>query len=260
MAKRKRKHTIRNTLIYLSVILALSALAYVNRQVESFLSEKIATFELKDIKIHGNKILTHQQVLHLCGVKPGEKYLKIKAKKIAQRLMRSPFVKSATAVYSLPATLHITIIERQPIAFVWAKKLILVDEEGRLLPFPKIKDFTWDLPLIYGIHKLGGQIGEKSHSEKLIKAIEVLKYVKFLQSPLWSLIAGIDLKSPEMLEISLIRGGAKVRCNFQNYQDELYVLSMYVQNYLNWDQLADIEYIDLRFNDRLILKNRKKQG
>ena len=74
------------------------------------------------------------------------------------------------------------------------------------------------------------------------------------------MIAAVELGPKNILEISLIRGGAKVRCNFQDYQNELYVLNLYVQNYLNWDRLAEIEYIDLRFNDRLILKNKKKQG
>ncbi len=260
MSRRRKKHTLRNTLIYLSVIVVLSGLAYVNRQVEAYLSKRIATFELKNIKINGNRILTREQVLKLCGVKPGEKYLTVKPTQIARSLMHSPFVKNAAAVYSLPSTLRISVQERDPIAFVFKDNLVLIDAEGVLLPFPKIPAYSWNLPVIKASGEELGQLGQVTKSTRLLKTVEVLKYIKFMKSPLWSMIASIELKPEEMLEISLIKGGAKVRCNFEDYQNELYVLNLYVQNYLDWEQLAEIEYIDLRFEDRLILKNKKKQG
>lgn len=259
MARRK-KHTLRNTLIYLSVIIVLSGLAYVNRQVEAYLSKRIATFELKNIKISGNHILTREQVLKLCGVKPGEKYLTVKPTQIAKSLLRSPFIKSASAVYSLPSTLRISVQERKPIAFVFKEKLFLIDEQGVLLPFPQIAGYSWNLPVIKANDEAIGQPGQVTKSVNLLRTIEVLKYIQFMKSPLWSMVAAVELTPKNVLEISLIRGGAKVRCNFQDYQNELYVLNLYVQNYLNWDRLAEIEYIDLRFDDRLILKNKRKQG
>ncbi len=260
MAKRKNKHALRNTIIYLAVILGLSALAYLNRQLESYFAGRISTFELKNIKVHGNAMLSRQQILSLCGVKPGEKYLTVKPTEIARKLLRSPFVKAASVAYSLPSTLHITVVERKPIAFVWQNGLQLIDEEGVRLPFPKISGYTWNLPLIVGLPKTSEKVGHKTKVTKLLKAVEILQYIKFMDSPLWSMIASLDLSNPKMLVISLIRGGAKVRCNYQDYQNELYVLNLYLQNYLDWDRLADIEYIDLRFADRLILKNKRKQG
>ena len=260
MARRKRKHTVRNTLIYLLVIATLSGLAYVNKQVEAYLTTRLATFEVKNIKIHGNKILNREQVLRLCGVKPGEKFLKVKPVEIARQLLKSPFIKTASAVYSLPSTLHISLQERKPIAFVLKQKLYLIDAEGVLLPFPRISGYTWNLPLINGLHEKIGQPGQLTKSVRLLKAVEILKYIQFMKSPLWSMVAALNMEDDKVLEISLIRGGAKVRCNYEDYQNELYVLNIYVQNYLNWDHLAEIEYIDLRFEDRLILKNKKKQG
>ncbi len=259
MARRK-KHSLRVTLIYLAVITTLSLLAYMNKTVEKFFENRISTFELKDIKIHGNSALSRQDVLRLCGVKPGEKFLTIKPSDIAQKLLSSPFVKSASAVYSLPSTLHISLEERKPAAFVYNQKLLLVDREGVILPIPETSGHSWNLPLIYGFDGSIGKIGERTSSEQILKAIEVLEYVRFIRSPLLPMIAAIDVSNKKMMNLSLIKGGAKVRFDYRGYQDELYVLSRYIRNYLNWDQLADIDYIDLRFEDRLIIKNKKKQG
>ncbi len=260
MARRKKKGTLRATLIYLSIIAVLSLLAYMNRHIEHFLSEQVATFEVKNIKIHGNRALTRSQILLLCGVRPGEKFVTLKPVDIARKLLQSPFVKSASAVYSLPSTLHINVVERQPIAFVYDRQLLLLDEQGVVLPLPKSPGHVWNLPFIYGFKGSVGAIGKKTVSADVQKAIEVLQYVRFIKSPLWPLIAALDVSDAKTLQLSLTRGGARVRLNYDQYQDELYVLTLYIENYLSLDQLAEIEYIDLRFKDRLIVKNKKKQG
>ncbi|RMD59791.1 FtsQ-type POTRA domain-containing protein [Candidatus Parcubacteria bacterium] len=259
MAKRK-KRTLRNTLIYLGFLILLSILAYANRQIEHFLADRVATFELRNIRIHGLEVLTRGQVLDLCGLKPGEKLLTIKPSQIARRLLKSPFVKSASAVYSLPATLHITVQERRPLAFVPAKELYLIDEQGVLLPLPRMSGTSWNLPVIH-LPNLGHlQVGERVSDPRLRQLVDILRYIRLMPSPLWSMVATIEWRDDRQLQLALIRGGARVRCNLDDYQEELYALGLYVQNYLDWEQLADLEYIDLRFQDRLILKNRHTQG
>ncbi len=256
MAKRKT-HRIRSTFIFLGIIVLLSLLAYANRQIETFMENRISEFRLHNIRIHGNSILGRQDILNLCGVKPGAKYLKIKPALIARKLRRSPFIKSASATYSLPSTLHITVQERRPIAFVYDDRLRLIDDEGVLLPIPKNRHRVWDLPLIQGFSGSAGQTGQRTEQAKILKAVEVLQYVRFIKSPVNPIIAAIDVQNPKTMYLTLVKGGARVRFDGQKYQDELYVLSQYIQNYLNWAQLADIEYIDLRFADRLIIKNKR---
>ncbi|RLD13237.1 hypothetical protein DRI50_07565 [candidate division KSB1 bacterium] len=254
---RRKKHGFRATLIFLGVIVILSLLAYANQKVEAFLENRVSEFRLRNIRIHGNSALTRQDILNLCGVKPGAEYLKIKPNLVTAKLLRSPFIKSASAVYSLPSTLHITVQERRPIAFVYDGALRLVDEEGVVLPVPKGARHVWNLPVIDGFKGSAGIIGQKTKQDKILKAVEVLQYVRFIKSPLNPLIAAIDVNNPKALYLTLIKGGARVRFDAQNYQEELYVLTQYIQNYLDWNKLADIDYIDLRFSDRLIVKNKR---
>ena len=254
---RRKKHSIRATLIFLGIVVALSLLAYANKNVEAFMQNRVSEFRLRNIRIHGNSALTRQDILNLCGVKPGQGYLKIKPALITRKLMRSPFIKSASAVYSLPSTLHITVEERRPIAFVYDGKLRLVDDEGVILPIPKGTRHVWNLPVIQGFSGSAGTVGMRTTQAKILKAVEVLQYVRFIKSPLNPIIAAIDVSNPKTMYLTLTKGGARVRFDGRKYQDELYVLTQYIRNYLNWKQLADIEYIDLRFADRLIIKNKR---
>ena len=54
----------------------------------------------------------------------------------------------------------------------------------------------------------------------------------------------------------MVKGGAKVRINRTEYEKELYVLQNYIKSYLDWSDLAQIDYIDLRFKDQLIVKKK----
>ncbi len=70
------------------------------------------------------------------------------------------------------------------------------------------------------------------------------------------LISEINMSNKKYLELILVRGGTKIRINRKNYEKELYILQNYVANYLDWNDLAVIDYIDLRFNKQLIVKNK----
>ncbi len=259
MGKRK-KHTVRATLIFLGIVIGLSLLAYANQKIEAFMQNRVSSFRLRNIKIHGNSALSKEDILTLCGVKPGEKYVQIKPSLLAQKLTRSPFVKAASVVYSLPATLHITVDERKPIAFVYDGTLRLIDGEGVLLPIPATSSHVWNLPVISGFKGPAGATGKAVTNRQILKAVEVLQYVRFIKSPLWPLIASVEAGQKNSMYLSLIKGGAKVHFDTQNYQEELYVLTQYIQNYLDWKELARIDYIDLRFANRVIIKNKKTRS
>ena len=138
MNRRGRKK-IRAMLLYLAVILVLTLIAWGYRWIEDQLQHSLATFELANIEIRGNDLLSRQDVLVLCGLESAEqKLLTVKPAAVVKKLKASPYIKAAGVVRSLPATLRIRIVERQPVAFVYGRGLNLIDAEGVLMPVPKI--------------------------------------------------------------------------------------------------------------------------
>jgi len=255
---KRRKKSLRTSLVYIGLIITLSFLAYVYREINVYLQEGLASFRLQDIEINGNHLLSRSDVLQLCGFKKGQtKLMEISPSQIAIRLKESPYVFSAGAVRSLPATLRITIKERRPIAFIYGHGLNLIDDQGVLLPVPR-KNIRWSLPFITGVQTATlGTLGEKTPSAKALKAIEILEYLQFIKSPLYQVIAEINVKDPSDIHLRLIKGGAEVRLETAHYQDNLFVLSEYFDHYLNWNRLAAIRYFDVRFKDQLIIKGKK---
>ena len=253
---RKVKKSIKNSFNYLIIIIVLSILAFFYKGVKSELEGRLSLFKVKEIEVKGNKILSRSDILSLCAVKNDDKLLKISIAEVVRRLERSPYIKKAVAVKSLPAKLRITVTERRPIAFIYGRGLNLIDAEGYLMPVRKSKR-AWNLPFITGITEPLGRIGKRTTSKKALLGTEILQYVDLMDSALREAIAEVNLSGSKSINLRLIKGGAAVKIDPLEYRDNLFVLSEYLQRYMNWEKLAQIDYFDVRFSDQIIIKKKK---
>jgi cell division protein FtsQ len=253
---RRKKRAMRNGFFYILIIAALSVAAYGYQWIDSYLQESLTTFKLVDIEINGNEILSRQEILNLCGLEEdGSQLLTIKPPDVVKRICNSPYVKAATAVRSLPSKLRITILERKPIAFIYGRGLNLIDEDGVLIPVP-YNSTRWNLPFISGVDESLGALGHKSVSEKALQGAEIVSYLRMIPSSLNEMISEVDVSRDDYIMLKMIRGGAEVRIDKENYQENLFILNQYFEKYLEWNQLPMFEYVDVRFKDQLIIKNK----
>lgn len=254
--KKRTRKSIRNGLIYVSLILLLSVFAYGYKWLNRYLQDKLTTFELVQIEIKGNHILSRNDVLGLCGVKPGEKLLTVKPNEVVNKILKSPYVKAASAVRSLPATLRIRIVERKPLAFIYGRGLNLIDDDGYLLPVPR-RPQRWNLPFITGVKESLGTLGSRTRSKQAMRAVKVLAFINYMGPLLKEVVAEINVERKDYLQLVLIRGGARIKLDYENYQDNLFVLSEYLNKYFDWDMLPQVNYMDVRFANQLIVKHKK---
>lgn len=222
------------------------------------MQDRLSDFRLVDIEISGNHILSRSDILLLCGLQPGEgRLLAVKPAQVEEKLRHSHFIKAVSVVRSLPSKLRITILEREPIAFIYGRGLNLIDEEGCLMPVPS-KKIRWNLPHIVGIKESLGNMGEKTSSAQALKGVEIVAHMRMTPSALNEMVSDIDFSHRDYLCLRLIRGGAEVRIDEHNYALNLFILRQYLEKYLQWDDLDNIKYVDVRFTNQLIYK--EKQG
>jgi cell division septal protein FtsQ len=194
------------------------------------------------------------KILNICGFASNkDKEIKINIDKVAANLMEYKYIKGISITKRPPKILNITVEEFSPVAFIYGKGLNLIDSEGMLIPIPDAQ-IIWDLPLISGLRQGLGQLGSKTVAGDAYLALEVVRYLEEENPLLSSMISEIDLSHRKTIELHLIKGGAKIRVNRESFYKELFVLKNYIANYLDWGQLANIEYIDLRFENQLIVK------
>lgn len=75
-------------------------------------------FEVRRVRVEGNRRLSDAEVARLTGVRAGENILTLSTGRIERSIMRSPWVGSASVERSLPSTVVVLVRERTPVAWV----------------------------------------------------------------------------------------------------------------------------------------------
>jgi cell division protein FtsQ len=238
------------------VLIVLYAMIHGINEIVGLGQDKMENFKAEIVEITGNEILSSENIKELCDYDfSNSSTEEINLEKIAESLMKSDFIKGVSITKRLPRTLNITVDERKPIAFIYGRGLNLIDNEGFLMPIPKIKK-SWDLPFISGISESLGKLGNKTTSSQALKAVALVSHLQCNDNLMLGLISEINMNHSRIFELIMIKGGAKIKINRNEYEKELYVLQSYIKSYFDWDDLTQIEYIDLRFKDQLIVKKK----
>jgi cell division septal protein FtsQ len=210
------------------------------------------TLQVSHLQVRGHHRLSTGEVLALVDGLRGQNILTIRISDWQQKLLASPWVESATIRRVLPATLEIMIHERAPMGigrlgtslYLVDAKGVIVDEYG-----PAYADI--DLPIIDGLAAApseGGAVIDVARTEFAARVISALAARPEL-AKLVSQIDVSDLHDAVVIlddDTALLRlGDSEFTARLQQYVD--------LQPTLR-ERLAGIDYVDLRFDERLYVR------
>ena len=213
------------------------------------------SLQIGHIVVRGHERLSTGEVLALVDGLRGENILAVSLEHWQQKLLASPWVESATMRRVLPATVEIAIDERRPMGigrigtalYLIDGKGVIIDEYG-----PAYADI--DLPIIDGLAASpqgGGSMVDITRAEfagRVIGALasrpEIAKQVSQLDvSNLHDAVAILD-GDPVLLRL----GESDFVARLQQYLDLAPALR---------ERLHAIDYVDLRFDERLYVRPAK---
>ena len=105
-----------------------------------------------------------------------------------------------------------------------------------------------------------GKLGDNTNTDKRVETNPVFIHIRDHSILLNGLISELNPSNSDYYEIFLVKGGAKIRLSKPNYKKELHILRGFLTDYFDWAKLEKVEYIDLRFKDQLVLKERERKG
>ena len=108
-----------------------------------------AGFQVADITVTGRRRTPTDQLVSALGTRYGDPILGLDIAAARARIEALPSVRAAAIERRLPGAIHLSIVERQPVA-LWQtdKTFVLVDRDGHRIP-GAIEGFE-DLPLVVG--------------------------------------------------------------------------------------------------------------
>jgi cell division protein FtsQ len=211
-----------------------------------------STLQISHLQVRGTERLSTGEVLSLVEGLRGQNILAAGLGEWQEKLLSSPWVESATIRRVLPSTLEITVHERQPMGvgrlgtamYLIDAKGVIVDEYG-----PSYADL--DLPIIDGLGsppRDGGSLIDAARAEfaaRVIAALaarpDIAKRVSQLDvSDLHDAVAILD-GDPALLRL----GDTDFVARLQQYIDLAPTLH---------ERLTAIDYVDLRFDERLYVR------
>ena len=197
---------------------------------------------IKNISLIGNKHLTDEEIKALAGINVNEDLFTVSNKKICERLIKSPWIRSVNVRKEFPATLSLSIEEAVPFALLdMNNRLFLIDEKGKLLEELKDDSIPF-LPII-----TGDPFKEREGFLEALKLVKVMNDKNFASER-----DHIEIVIKKPHELMATVDGNIVKIGSGGYEEKL-VRFIELEDYIKKIGVP-VDYIDLRFANKAIVK------
>jgi cell division protein FtsQ len=208
--------------------------------------------KIDHIVVSGNHRLAAADVLSMLGGLRGENIVLSDLNRWRDRLVGSPWVRDATFRRSLPSTVEVVVAEREPLGIGRQKgQLFLVDERGGVIDAygPQYADL--DLPIIDGL-TVGSNAGDVDGRGEL--AARVIQAIR-TKPGLAKRLSQVDVTDQHNAAVILNGDQAVIYVGDDRFVPRL-------ESFLDLAsavraRVAEIDYVDLRFDDRIYVRPAK---
>jgi cell division protein FtsQ len=252
--RRKRIRSLfRNIFRLLLILIIVSFLGFLGKCFYEFLHTSQG-FEVEEIDIQGLKRLKEKEVRDILSLALPQNIFALELKEAKEKIETHPRIKEVIIYRRPPKKVVIQVREREPVALISQKNSFL-GIDSLCVPFPLIEPLKEiDLPLITGVAKNEIIIGyDSSNSTKLKMALDILKTICSLKGDLYSQVSEINVE--DGITLYTTKGATRVRMGKEDFRDQLLNLQG-VLIHLSKEKRG-AEYIDLRFKNKVIVKERK---
>ncbi len=195
-------------------------------------------FDLKKVIVHNNITLSNSDVMDLSGIRKGTRIMDIDKNDVVKRLVSNPEIEDASVKTIYPATVVIKVRETMPIAVLnHSNGLKYIGRKGEILSGKRPSDY--DLPII------SGEADEET-VQFLNTALNISPFIYHRISEIQNTGKGIEL--------FLINNSAHVVVGKEEFDKKIIVLDNFLKEEYGSVSFSNVEYIDLRFDRQVVLK------
>ena len=207
--------------------------------------------QIDTIVVSGNHRLASDQVLAALNGLRGENIVLSDLHSWRERLLTSRWIQDATFRRSLPSTVEVVVAERDPIGMARVKgHLFLVDEQGTMIDEYGPQYANFDLPIIDGLITADKAVSDNDHerAELAARVIVALRPKPNLARRL----SQVDVTDAHNAAVILNGDPAVIYVGEERFAER-------IESYLDvsaalHERVPDIDYVDLRFDDRIYVR------
>lgn len=213
---------------------------------------------VRRIRVHGNVKLSVGEVQALMRGLQGSNILTLNLARYRSRLLESPWVAEVALRRVLPSTVDVYVSERRPFGLCrLGNQLYLIDRDGTVMDEfgPQYAEF--DLPIVDGLvraPKNGTPTVDESRADLAARVVDSIQG----SQDLIKRVSQIDVTDAHDAVVLLDNDPALLHVGEEKFRERL-------QSYLEISEalrqrIPDIDYVDLRFDQRVYVKPRGQAG
>tara|TARA_B100000073_G_C23560195_1_gene503785 strand:- start:17 stop:781 length:765 start_codon:yes stop_codon:yes gene_type:complete len=211
---------------------------------------------LENISISNTKIIENEEFHNLVNGFIGNSLEDIKIDSISKIVEKHPYVEAARVSKWYPSKIKIELIEREPIAILNIKPMVLLDKYGFVLPY-KTSKTNFNLPILnnFNTNLDYYPYGNKALSENVGNCIEWLNRIKIEYPSLYQDISEMKMTSENNIDLILAEYPTQIFLGKNHIWTKIEILKKFEKELLP-KKLSDFGYLDMRYNNQVIAKNR----
>ena len=255
MKRKKKKNT--ELIIGSSLSVMIMLLIYTSFSWSSYTKLSQLKDIRKNIKITGASIVSEEEFYSQLEILNGVELEEINLREVSLLLESNPYVKAVRVSRQYPSTLSIEIVEREPIAMLNIDPILMLDRDGIILPDQgKSDDFL--IPCLSGFNpaKELYPSGQQTVSVKVQETMWLITRIIDTYPSLYNNISEVTLNANDEYVIILADYPTKVILGNNDIWSKIEILGKFENSLQNKRQLSDYNYLDLRYTNQVIAKER----
>ncbi len=231
---------------------AIASLIYISSWWSTFNQKMI----IKRIIFSETKILESHHYSNLLDEYLGKNLDKTNLKVISNNIENHPYIQAARVSKKYPSKIKVEVIEREPIAILQIDPMVLLDKEGYVLPDAgNLKNYNVPIMTNFNTENNLYPPGEKAMSLNVKKCIYWLNKIKKHYYSLYENLSEMKMTANNEMQLILSEQPTHIYLGV----DEIWMRLNTLKNFetkLNHKKLSDFNYLDMRYDNQIIVKSR----
>ena len=216
--------------------------------------------KVKRVTIEGNRIVETAEITQLIKVPKNTQLQDIDLMAVRRDIMSHHFIKDAVVERDLPATLKVTVKERVPLAIINRAELLYLDEDGVVLPH-SISRQLFDLPVLTGLpDDMNLTPGVTIKNADIQEALKILAASKLVSKELYHLVSEVRLRNGGDIVLYAAEWGVPIIFGRGEIPAKVVRLEAFWDDVVRERGSENLQYVDLRFDDQVVVRWNKKQS
>jgi len=216
--------------------------------------------KVKRVTVEGNRIVETAEIMQLVNIKKNVQLDDIDLTTVRRSILSHYFIKDAVVERDLPATLKVSVTERSPLAIVNGAQILYLDDDGVVLPH-SISKQLFDLPVLTGVPAgITLTPGTTIENDDVREALEILATSMLVSKELYHLISEVRLRDGGDIVLYAAEWGVPIIFGRGEIASKLVRLETFWDNVVREQGSENLQYVDLRFDDQVVVRWNQKHG